>query len=53
MDHFAYLKSLIFNFSSARFNLLRDMSTILGFLINILMIFTYTTVLSEGDGEDS
>ena len=41
MEHFAYLKSLIFNFSSARLNFLRDLSTIIGFLINITMIATY------------
>ena len=53
MSHFAYLKSLFFNFSAARLNLLRDLSTIIGFLINITMVATYSTEFADGDGEDA
>lgn len=52
MDHFAYLKSLPFNFSSARLNFLRDLSTILGFLINLIMIASYETIYADGEGEE-
>ena len=47
MEHLAYLQSLVFNFSSFRFNLLRDLSTIIGFLINLTMIATYVKVLDD------
>ena len=52
MIHFAYLKSLPFNFSAARLDLLRDLSTIIGFIINLTMIATYTTAFAEMDGEE-
>jgi hypothetical protein len=41
MNHMAYLDSLPFNFSQGRLNFLRDVSTLVSFLINILMIVTY------------
>ena len=47
MEHLAYLKTLVFNFSSDRLNLLRDLSTIIGFLINISMVATYALVLDD------
>ena len=52
MIHFAYLKSLPFNFSAARLDLLRDLSTIIGFIINFTMIATYTTAFADMDGEE-
>jgi hypothetical protein len=45
MDHLSYLKSLPFNFSSSRLDSLRELSTITAFIINIIMIATYTTKL--------
>lgn len=47
MEHLAYLKTLVFNFSSDRLNLVRDLSTIIGFLINISMVATYALVLDD------
>ena len=41
MEHLAYLDSLVFNFSSARFNHVRDLSTIISFLITIFMLIVY------------
>lgn len=47
MQHLSYLETLVINFSASRLNLLRDLSTIDGFVINITMIATYVYVLDD------
>jgi hypothetical protein len=51
MDHMAYLNSLPFNFSQNRLNTLRDLSTFLSFIINLMILFTYHKSLDPTDSE--
>ena len=49
MRHLSYLNTLPIYFSSSRLNFLRDLSTLIGFLINIVMLATYSTTFDENN----
>jgi hypothetical protein len=53
MHHMAYLDQLPFNFSQGRLNFLRDFSTIVSFLINLLMIITYHKEINLDNAQES
>lgn len=47
MNHLSYLHGLIFNFSTARYNILSAASTIIAFIINLTMLYSYSMELAK------
>jgi len=49
MNHTASLKEQIFFFSQKKYNAIRDFSTLLSLIINVIIVASYTTDVSDGD----
>ena len=48
MEHLVFLHSKMFTFSTKRYNLLRDFSTLLSLIINIILISTTYYIVQDG-----
>lgn len=49
MNHTATLKEQVFFFSQKKYNTIRDFSTLISLIINIIIIAGYTTKVSDGE----
>lgn len=49
MHHLAYLQKQVIVISSKRLNMLRDLSTILAFIINFWILYSYSINLNKGE----